>query len=651
MRRLACALACLLGISVLTQAIPSAQLSVVRGRVVAADDQAVPLRGARVTLAASTASADPVFTDANGRFAMGVPSPYVLRFTKGGYAAAAVRASGADAGVVRLVRGSAITGRVASMLGRPVDRAGVRARRLDPSPAEQQAGLLEFTAETNDRGEFRIGGLPAGRYAVHSEPPSIVHDAVHMFNTETDFFRLPALLNTVRPPTPASEPITVTIATGEETSVALGYTFAAASNPDAEIGGSITGAVVDAFGDPAEGLTVRAWRVLHRDGGPFARAQGVSRRTDDRGEFRLFHLPPGRYVVSAGDQDPRFAISYHPDTTAIANASVVIVRPRQETPGAHVRYTRETHARVSGTVRTSTGAFEGTVMLKPMRRPGAISIQMLTLAVDGRFEFFGVPPDDYMVRAVSGDGAGRAPEVAVRRLLVTGPLVDPLALVTSPTARISGRILLDGGGTIDPDLDLRPVAVPDPEFVPFNSRRGPTMVRGNATFEIEGLVGPTRFALLDVPDGWWLKSVDIRGVNAAEDAVTFSGADDSRADVTMIVAPTAATVAGRVTSDDGKPLDDFRVVLFPTRREQWFAGSPGIRMTGGPDGHGGYSFRSVRPDDYFLIAVDTLEGDGDSGEWQDPEVLERFALVARRVTAGERQQVTADLPLVRRGAP
>src|SRR5206468_3397974 len=62
--------------------------------------------------------------------------------------------------------------------------------------------------------------------------------------------------------------------------------------------GSISGRVYDRDGDPLENAQVMALRPVYKNGRrTLTIVQAVA--TDDRGEYRLFWLAPGRYYVSA----------------------------------------------------------------------------------------------------------------------------------------------------------------------------------------------------------------------------------------------------------------------------------------------------------------------------------------------------------------
>jgi hypothetical protein len=148
--------------------------------------------------------------------------------------------------------------------------------------------------------------------------------------------------------------------------------------------------------------------------------------------------------------------------------------------------------------------------------------------------------------------------------------------------------------------------------------------------------------------GYRLKSFDLGGVNAAEEPVLFEGTKDSRQDVTAVLSSDVATIAGRVTGEDGRDPDDYRVIVFSVDRTRWFTGSAYVEITAGPNVDGGYVVQDLPPGDYWVAAVDAVEGDASSGEWQTPEFLGRLTLPATRVSAGARQRVPADLRLIRR---
>jgi hypothetical protein len=135
--------------------------TVVRGRVVAADTGDA-LRNARVALA-SDHSAAAVLTDAEGRFAIAAPVGHRdVAVSKTGYAA--VVALLADDVEVRLARGAVITGRVTDERGVPLPMLTVVADRIVHAGSTVSGERAAF-AETDDRGEYRLFGLPAGDYA------------------------------------------------------------------------------------------------------------------------------------------------------------------------------------------------------------------------------------------------------------------------------------------------------------------------------------------------------------------------------------------------------------------------------------------------------------------------------------------------------
>ena len=76
--------------------------------------------------------------------------------------------------VVKMHRGSAISGTVVDAYGDPVDHASVGAMRLTPSgQPEMRSGT-----STNDLGEFRVARLQPGTYILSVFPQRAAHDLV-----------------------------------------------------------------------------------------------------------------------------------------------------------------------------------------------------------------------------------------------------------------------------------------------------------------------------------------------------------------------------------------------------------------------------------------------------------------------------------------
>jgi hypothetical protein len=167
--------------------------------VVLEDGTGTPIEGAQVTVmpVRSTSSPVPVFTsdpplsvrtDQNGRFAIrGLePGRYRVAAQKSGYAMAfgpgaatsiELAAGGEAVASLSLQRGVAIVGRVINEAGEPVINGRVMAmRQLNSSFASQSrsapGGIVPAGpgAQTNDLGEFRLFGLPAGEYYLQAMP-------------------------------------------------------------------------------------------------------------------------------------------------------------------------------------------------------------------------------------------------------------------------------------------------------------------------------------------------------------------------------------------------------------------------------------------------------------------------------------------------
>src|SRR5204863_9734661 len=63
---------------------------------------------------------------------------------------------------------------------------------------------------------------------------------------------------------------------------------------------AVSGLIRDNIGQPAAGVPVRLFRMVYDENGKRNIQNVASISTNDRGEYRMFYLTPGRYYVSAG---------------------------------------------------------------------------------------------------------------------------------------------------------------------------------------------------------------------------------------------------------------------------------------------------------------------------------------------------------------
>jgi len=130
-------------------------------------DSGLPIMHARLA-SVSAAPLPPTITDEHGDVTVDVPAGgRTVRIGKAGYAPESVPLmAGRDVVDVKLARGAAITGRVVDALGVAVAGQSVRVTEKVATGARPQQ------TTTNDLGEYRIGALPQGTYAVALASPA-----------------------------------------------------------------------------------------------------------------------------------------------------------------------------------------------------------------------------------------------------------------------------------------------------------------------------------------------------------------------------------------------------------------------------------------------------------------------------------------------
>ena len=301
------------------------------------DTPARPLRRAQVSLQAGELGVPrTVVTDDDGRavFTQLPVGNYLVSASKPGYVRAfyGSRTPGAGPGIavalvdaqrmdvtLAVLRGAAISGMVRTPAGRPAADVRVQAVNDRLSRSRQTSffgdGLMNI-ATTDDRGIYRIYGLPPGAYLVAAQPPSgsplqevsLVTAQELQWASRLTGAAVPAEApNPPRPGTPlVSAPVYhpgtpdagsatgVVLGAGEER---LGVDIALQFVPTAHVRGRL----IDADGRPQanQNITLRSLQGGVQELVDVASIVGGSARTAADGTFVLTGVRPGRYTVSA----------------------------------------------------------------------------------------------------------------------------------------------------------------------------------------------------------------------------------------------------------------------------------------------------------------------------------------------------------------
>jgi protocatechuate 3,4-dioxygenase beta subunit len=750
-------LALLLVIAASTAGVAQDAPLTVRGRVSAADTRAA-LPRARVTVLYS----DPVlssYTNDRGEFSIAAPraDSFTLSVVKAGYAEvrvtlqrAALTAAPARDVVMALTRSAAVNGLIVDTRGETVVGLNVYADRLDRD-AETPASLVKFATTTDDRGEYRLGGLPAGKYSVTAtgaqdpgavvrldlrpgdeladidftarppqatamesspQPPEMRERATIRGRVVTTIGRpiVQAVVNITGPMPPrffvtdaqgrfaftglvpgdyelqASRgdflPSPVGPATALQSSSRIAVTAGARVNDVTLVlsrGLAVTGTIVDRAGEPLQGVSVQALQV--RTSGDRRRAVlggaqiGGGRQTDDQGRYRVLGLQPGTYVIAAladvaslGDArlssdapspgNAQTVPFYFPGSASIADAVTVTVSTA-EVDGIDFAVGDVPTARVTGRALDSNGApLAGRVTLGVSYRSGSIvpnPPRGTRIEPDGTFTFFNVGPGDYVVQAVRFPpppnlqldrpvlaDVRESVEFAAQYVTVGAQDAEPVTLRTARGSVLEATINVDSASSSQsPDrmqIDAHPIEG-DLTYGSFSLRAsGVPVTGGNRSVRLT-LIGPWRFVVSGMPDGWYLKSLTINGSEMTDQVIDL-GVGGGILSGEVVVSPKGGTIAGRITTER-RARDGAAIVVFPQDREKWFERSRFIKVVRASQ-DGSFRAPSLPPGDYYVAATVVA---GTSVEATTPELLERLVPRAVRAMLDEGAERRVDIQL------
>jgi protocatechuate 3,4-dioxygenase beta subunit len=408
-------------------------------------------------------------------------------------------------------------------------------------------------------------------------------------------------------------------------------------------GAVVAGRIVDEAGDPVPHVSVSLARRQYIEGARRLVSQ-IAGTTDDRGEFRVFGVPPGEYFLLArfdaggfgGRDTVRYVPTYYPGTALVGEAQRIAVAIGEEISGITIPLARARTATVRGILRAGDGVLPPFTFVTAREADAAHAYGEGASAVaggDGSFVLTGLLPGTYAVEARSPIGR----EFASADVTVHSADVGGLSLILSKGVTARGRIRFDTGM---PPQGLRPSQVLLMSSLvdrPMTAAAGgPPAVADDWSFEVQGLRGRGFIRAATLGD-WQMKSVRLEGNDVTDMPLDF-GADIE--DLEIELTGRLTTVSGVVTDDRGAATVDGTIVVFADDPDKWGAQSRFIESAR-PDQQGRYTVRGLPPGRYRAIAVGYLE----PGEERDPELLESWREAATAFTLTEGETRTLDLIL------
>lgn len=422
-------------------------------------------------------------------------------------------------------------------------------------------------------------------------------------------------------------------------------------------GGTIAGALRDQNGDPLTGLQVRALNPSYADGRKSLILMGNIAQTDDRGEYRIYGLPPGAFYVAAlGYASPATLESpgasviptYFPGTLRFAEAQRVNVRLGDVVTNIDLTLVQARMGSVSVTAVDPEGRPLATPTLGVRQLGAGVALPFAISAATpgGIFRLNGLTPGDYELRIRGTSPAPeRTPLIGIGTVtIVNGEAVTGMTLTATKLSTGTGRIVVDPAAakSLGP-LTLEAVDLSD--SLPYQPRAAggtpPIRVQPDLTFTVNTPPGRVGLRFFTLPRGWYFKSVRLNGKDVTDDGIDFPvGGSLTGIEVELTNRP--SELAGTVRGPAGEAIDDCTVVIFardPERRR----GQTRYFATARPDASRRFIVNGLPAGEYLGIALDWADPEASA----DPEFLAPLAKDATPFTLNDGEPKVLELRLVR----
>jgi hypothetical protein len=224
-------------------------------------------------------------------------------------------------------------------------------------------------------------------------------------------------------------------------------------------------------------------------------------------------------------------------------------------------------------------------------------------------------------------------EYANYEFQVTGDDIEGLTVITTPAARIVGRITFDGAPTA-PGVSPSAFTLTTQSDAAMRVAPGRVSISKDWTFEIRDVLGTGFLVLDDRTQTWLVDSISEGDRDITDQRMDFKALDGKVLELRLTRQRT--DVLGSAAASNGPAIKDFVAVMFSEDPSRWYRHSRYLK-TATPDQFGHFRITGLPPGSYLLVAVTGME----KGDEYNAEYLERLRPTAVRLTLakGESKQV------------
>jgi len=495
--------------------------------------------------------------------------------------------------------------------------------------SEDDSSVPPYVAITDTKGRFTIEGIHAGRYDLYVERNGYLSKSYG----EDDQGNSSAIL-TLKPAQHMTDLIF-----------------------HLQRCGVISGRVVDDDGEPAEGITVV---VLNRSTsrGKVNTSTVSEAQTNDLGEYRIFDLWPGRYLVRASPSEGSgriiggtllessilksaggYAPTYYPNVSMISRATPIDLKAGEEVSRIDLTLLHQRTYKVRGRVINAVTTHPGgatDVELVPEDSDSSTVVAARRGAVNqntGDFEIEDVPVGRYFAIARWRDGENDFVGSVPVEVINMG--VDSVRIVINRGADLHGKVVVQGKVAEPAEIQVS-IEAKDSRQFRSNSK---AQMKPDGTFLLTGLDdGIYEFEVWSSCEGCYLKAATANGQDVLDQGLQISsGAAPSP--IELVYSSNSSTIDGTVVREDGLPASGAAVLLVPDRLRQSRYSDYHEKST---DQYGHFLIRGVPPGTYHVYSWRRI----DYADYTDPAFLKPFEQKAQTISIGENEKKSLQLSVL-----